>query len=285
MSAVEQPPDKFCFVICPIGDEGSAIRRKSDGFKDEIVKPALGDGWRIERANDSNEPGLITWQILTKIKDADLCVVDITGHNPNVIYELAVCHAAAKRCIVMMEYGTTPTFDVKDMRAIPYYHDLAGRMDAVGRLKEAWRFLESNGFTTSNPISGVLDFERLKSSGTESAVMTAILEALSTRVSALEVQTASGAVSSPETVLLHDAGKLRVVRHWLQEDPTLQDRSIRLITIERRATKLVVWANLNGGTVGIRVASSLAEPDRVTFQHVHDALIARDTALKGALAV
>jgi hypothetical protein len=55
---------------------------------------------KVERA-DEMEPGLITHQVIERVVNADLVVVDLAGPNPNVMYELALfgTSRAGRSCI------------------------------------------------------------------------------------------------------------------------------------------------------------------------------------------
>ena len=97
-------PQKLCFVISPIGADGSPERDAADWFL-EIVREALSADYRIERADALTKSGLITAQIIQLIESANLIVADLTGHNPNVHYELGVAHARQKQVIPMMMKG------------------------------------------------------------------------------------------------------------------------------------------------------------------------------------
>src|SRR5437016_10492301 len=90
--------EKTCFVISPIGDEGSEVRRRSDQVLKHIVRPAARKcGYSsIVRADQMSKPGLITAQVIQCLVNSNLVVADLTGHNPNVFYELAVRHAIRK---------------------------------------------------------------------------------------------------------------------------------------------------------------------------------------------
>lgn len=66
-------PQKLCFVISPIGADGSPERDAADWFL-EIVGEALGADYRIERADALKKSGQITTQIIELIESADLIV-------------------------------------------------------------------------------------------------------------------------------------------------------------------------------------------------------------------
>jgi len=110
-----------CFIISPIGEEGSAVRAHADDVMEFIIKPALAQ-YEIEpvRSDQMVESGTITEQMFREIVNADLCVVLLTGFNPNVFYELAVAQAAARPVVILIEKGQTLPFDVKDLRSIQY---------------------------------------------------------------------------------------------------------------------------------------------------------------------
>lgn len=110
---------KLCFVISPIGEDGSPERDAADWFL-EIVRQALETTFVIQRADVHKKSGLITSQIIQLIEAADLIVVDLTGHNPNVHYELGVAHAREKVVVPMMMKGDRLPFDNAHMRTIFY---------------------------------------------------------------------------------------------------------------------------------------------------------------------
>lgn len=110
---------KICFVICPIGEPDSDVRRASDEVTAHIIVPALRD-FHIVRAHEISDPGIITMQVIEKLVKADLVVADLTDHNPNVFYELAVRHVVKKPIIQIIKNGQKIPFDVGFARTFPY---------------------------------------------------------------------------------------------------------------------------------------------------------------------
>jgi hypothetical protein len=110
-----------CFVISPIGEPDSEVRENADAVLHFIIEPALAD-LEIEavRADRLAEPGLITHQMVEAILTYDLCIADLTGHNPNVFYELAIAQAVERPIILMKQSGESMPFDVKDYRRVDY---------------------------------------------------------------------------------------------------------------------------------------------------------------------
>jgi hypothetical protein len=76
---------EVAFVISPMGDPGSEIRKRTDPILKYVIKPPLtGCGYKAVRADKISEPGIITSQIITHIMNDPLVVADLTGHNPSI---------------------------------------------------------------------------------------------------------------------------------------------------------------------------------------------------------
>ena len=68
------------------------------------------------RADQIAEPGQITTQIIEHLLRDDLVITDLTGHNPNVFYELSLRHAIAKPVVQMG--GIPLPFDIHASRTL-----------------------------------------------------------------------------------------------------------------------------------------------------------------------
>lgn len=114
--------EKFCFFVSPIGEKGSPERIRSDQLLTEIIVPVVNRlGYDVRRGDQDNRTGLITNHIVQDILDCDLALVDITGQNPNVFYELALCHAARKQTIILQDEDEKKIpFDMIGQRVFPY---------------------------------------------------------------------------------------------------------------------------------------------------------------------
>jgi len=116
-----QPRRKQCFVIGPYGTLKSEERKWSTWVLQNIVKPVVEKdtfGYEANRTIDDPAPGQITKRIMRDLRAADLVVADLTGANPNVYYELALRHAAAKPYIHLVREGTKIPFDIEVMNVI-----------------------------------------------------------------------------------------------------------------------------------------------------------------------
>ena len=64
--------DKKCFIVTPIGDSDSEIRRHIDGIIDHAIIPALDGKFEITVAHRKYEVGSITNAIIKDIIESDL---------------------------------------------------------------------------------------------------------------------------------------------------------------------------------------------------------------------
>ena len=127
--------EQECFFIAPIGDDGGEIRKRSDGVRDWMVKPAAeaAAGLQTVRADDVGKPGQITAQAVQHCLKAKAAVADLTGGNPNVYYELSVRHGAQLPVVLIAEDGTKLPFDISQSRVIFFDHT---DLNSAGRAKE-----------------------------------------------------------------------------------------------------------------------------------------------------
>jgi signal transduction histidine kinase len=158
---------RTCFVISPFGDETSASRKRSDQVIRHVIEPVVVDaGYDVERADRLGKPGIITSQVIERLVQADLVVADLSEHNANVFYELAVRHAARKPLIQLISREFALPFDVAGMRTI--FYDLADP-DENDRAKKEIRdhldAIETDSDAIDTPISAALDLAEMRASG------------------------------------------------------------------------------------------------------------------------
>jgi hypothetical protein len=101
-------PEKLCFVIGPMG--GGALARLHT-LAYEVVAPLLAPhGYTVETP-DHAEIGKIMDQVLLSLDQADLLVADLTGHNPNVLYELGIYHTAGRPYVTVRDPAASAAHD------------------------------------------------------------------------------------------------------------------------------------------------------------------------------
>lgn len=155
-------PDKLktVFVIAPIGKLDGDGNDFGKLCLEQIIKPAAKDcgGYEVPvRADEHHKPGSVAAKVVTAILDADVCVADLTGRNANVMYEVAIAHAAGKPVVLLQQEDGGPPFDFADERVIHYglRVDLANtaRAELVSHLRAAQEDEEDGRLkATMNPV-------------------------------------------------------------------------------------------------------------------------------------
>jgi hypothetical protein len=138
-----------CLVISPVGDPGTEARRRADQVFKHIIEPVVSAmGYAAKRADEMGLPGVITGQLLAAVADSDLLVADLTDHDANVFYELAIRHASQRPVVQLIDSAQRPPFDLADMRTIHLdIHDLDSAEDARRQLED-----QIERANTSSPV-------------------------------------------------------------------------------------------------------------------------------------
>jgi hypothetical protein len=158
--------EKECFVIGPIGEPGSGIRERSDNVLEYVIEDAIEEyGYTAVRADDISEPGIITTQIIERIMQCPLVIADLTDHNPNVFYELAVRHAARRPVIQLIESEQEIPFDIANTRTVHFtLSDVEAYETAKTEIKNQIENIEEGDDEVDNPVSVANDLHILRDS-------------------------------------------------------------------------------------------------------------------------
>ena len=125
---------KTCFVVSPIGEAGSEIRSNADKLFKYIISPVCEkcdfEPVRVDQINDSDS---ITQTIIDKLVSSELVIADISGHNPNVFYEMGFRKCTGKPIVHLKKKSESIPFDVNTIRTFEY--DLTD-LDNVEEIKQ-----------------------------------------------------------------------------------------------------------------------------------------------------
>jgi hypothetical protein len=216
-------PEKTCFVIAPIGDEGSAARKRSDRVFTYVIEPAARQcGYMAVRADKILKPGIITDQVIQQVINAPMAVADLSGHNANAFYELAVRHMVKKPLVQMITKGERIPFDVAASRVLFYDEpELETVEKTSAELVEHIRSAESGADNVDNPISVSVDLQALRQSGEPAiAQLAELVQNLSAGIAALhsDVADLKNRESGPVIGSFSRSGGMKVGEGWSLEN-------------------------------------------------------------------
>lgn len=125
---------KTCFIVSQIGDKDSDVRKQADKLFRHVLEPVCKEcGFEAVRVDQMNDPDSINQTIIDKLNTSELVIADMTGHNPNVFYEIGYRRCTGKPIIHLRNKNETIPFDVNSIRTFDY--DLTD-LDSVDEIKE-----------------------------------------------------------------------------------------------------------------------------------------------------
>lgn len=173
-------PARTCFVISPIGKDGSETRIRADQVLKYIIRPTVERyGYRAVRADEIVLPGRITTQVVDLVLESELVVADLTERNANVYYELCLRHATRRPVIHLIDKDEDNPFDIIDQRTIRFTHrDLDSVEMAKQRLADEIEAIHG-GALLDTPIAQAIDLSPIRrSADPEEAALAQVIERL-----------------------------------------------------------------------------------------------------------
>ncbi len=120
--------DNLCFVLMPSGD--STLEQM---YKDHVKKTVESCGLKCRRAYDIFSTNPIIEDIWKGINQARIIIAELTDRNPNVFYEVGICHTLGKDVILLTQSIDDVPFDLRFIRCIIYNYTPQGAL----KLEEA----------------------------------------------------------------------------------------------------------------------------------------------------
>jgi hypothetical protein len=148
-----------CFVIMPIGKEGTVEYRNNTLVFNKLIKPCvINSGYDIECYHSDliTETGDISRQIVNALENDDIVIADLRRNNPNVIYELCIRHAFGKRTILICSNFSENFFHHNKYRALQYKLDGTSNQDFFRRLSGLIDDIIKNPNKSDNLLTDIL---------------------------------------------------------------------------------------------------------------------------------
>src|SRR5258708_3446356 len=84
-----------------------------------IVEGVRGDNpLRCFRLDESRPAGRITARLIREIESASVCIADLTGTRPNIMWEVGYAMALGKPTILITQDPSELPFDIRDMETL-----------------------------------------------------------------------------------------------------------------------------------------------------------------------
>lgn len=127
-----------CFLLCPFSEPFNTI------YSDHL-KPVIEEvGFTVERADDIYGTQPIIEDIWEQINSAEIVLADVTGKNPNVMYEIGMAHTVGRPVIIVTQDINDVPFDLKQYRCIIYEYTPRGMKELQRQVEGTLRFLRQS---------------------------------------------------------------------------------------------------------------------------------------------
>jgi hypothetical protein len=115
---------QICGVVMPISAiDGCAEAHWADVL--EILEEAIEDaGFEANVVSNADDVGIIHKRIIQNLYDNPIVVCDVSGKNPNVMFELGLRLAFDKPTIIVKDDKTAYSFDTSAIEHLEYPRDL-----------------------------------------------------------------------------------------------------------------------------------------------------------------
>lgn len=125
--------NNLAFIIMPFRDDLTEIYEK-------IIRPTVEEKLVCRRGDDYKTNKMIMQDIWKAICEAKLIIADVTGFNPNVMYELGIAHTLGKEVIMIYQKNqgteTKFPFDLHGIRRIEYENTVTAAKNLENDLRK-----------------------------------------------------------------------------------------------------------------------------------------------------
>lgn len=121
---VKESKNLKCGLIMPISAMGLYTEKHWKDIKDILTEALKDTDFDVEIVSNGSEVGIIQERIIHNIYENDVIICDVSGKNPNVMFELGMRLAFDKPTIIIKDELTDYSFDTSSIEHILYPSDL-----------------------------------------------------------------------------------------------------------------------------------------------------------------
>ncbi|MEJ2885217.1 nucleoside 2-deoxyribosyltransferase [Actinomycetospora aeridis] len=140
---------RVAFVIMPFAEEFLSIY-------EQLIRPGIeAAGFQVRRGDDLEQMRNILRDVIEGIAYSDIVVADLTGLNPNVLYEVGIAHGLRKPVIMITQDIDKLPFDLRSYRVISYSAHFSAAADLLANLESVSKAYFDSATQTvgSGPVS------------------------------------------------------------------------------------------------------------------------------------
>lgn len=126
-----------CGIIMPISSIDGCSNEHWNEVKNILSEAIESAGYSASLVSDADDSGIIQKRIVQNIYDNEIVVCDVSGKNPNVMFELGMRLAFDKPTIIVIDDKTNYSFDTAPIEHLSYPRDL--RYYSILKFKEKLR--------------------------------------------------------------------------------------------------------------------------------------------------
>ena len=139
----------YAFVLMSFDEYSTALYT-------DFIRPELeSQGFEVARADDIGDENNrnILRDVIDGIAKCDLVIAELTGNNPNVLYELGLAHALRKPVLHLTQNLDEVPFDLRSYRMIEYSRDFSKIGEAKEKLISNAKAFSDGRSLFGNPIT------------------------------------------------------------------------------------------------------------------------------------
>lgn len=127
---------KTCFIVTQIGSPGSPENEHANKVLKYLIQPVCDElDYLAIRVDKESINGNINERIINHLKNDDIVIADMTGHNPNAFFELGYRQALGLPLVPIIEASQSLPFDVIAENTVFYDTDVSKIDESKNRLK------------------------------------------------------------------------------------------------------------------------------------------------------
>lgn len=144
-------PVPVCGVVMPISSIDGCTESHWSDVLDILTEAIEEAGFSANLVSNADDVGIIHKRIIQNLYDNPIVVCDVSGKNPNVMFELGLRLAFDKPTVIVKDDRTTYSFDTSAIEHLEYPRDLRFSRIVEFKQKLAEKIKATHTRATSDP--------------------------------------------------------------------------------------------------------------------------------------